>query len=125
MLRRAFPNCTILRNAHFEEVKGQVSFGRQLGSYPILVGIPGEITVGTILDVGIIEHGYRSVTGLPVPFYINRASVAQLEAIPGMGRKRATRVFLAQPIQDVHHLAQVLDGQVDLSPVLQWLDFSV
>ena len=81
--------------------------------------------LGTILDVGIIDHGYRSVTGLPVPLHINRASVAQLAAIPGMGRKRATRVFLAQPIQDVHHLAQVLDGQVDLSPVLQWLDFSV
>jgi radical SAM superfamily enzyme with C-terminal helix-hairpin-helix motif len=81
--------------------------------------------VGTIVDVGIIDHGYRSVTGLPVPFYINRAGVAQLAAIPGMGRKRATRVFLAQPIQDVHQLEQALESQVDLAPVLPWLDFSV
>jgi radical SAM superfamily enzyme with C-terminal helix-hairpin-helix motif len=125
MLRRVFPNGTLLRDVHVEEVKGQISFGRQLGSYPILVGIPGEMPVGTILDVGIIDHGYRSVTGLPVPFYVNRASVAQMTAIPGMGRKRATRVFLAQPIRDIHHLEQVLEGQVDLSPVVQWLDFSV
>lgn len=125
MLSRVFPKGTLLRGVHVEEVKGQVSFGRQLGSYPILVGIPGEMPVGTIVDVGIIDHGYRSVTGLPVPFYINRAGVAQLAAIPGMGRKRATRVFLAQPIQDVHQLEQALESQVDLAPVLPWLDFSV
>ena len=81
---------------HIEETKGQVSFGRQLGSYPILVGIPGELPLGEILTVRVIDHGYRSITALPFPFFINRASVAQLAAIPGMGRKRATKLFLAQ-----------------------------
>ncbi|HHV94078.1 MAG TPA: radical SAM protein [Firmicutes bacterium] len=125
MLQRVFPKGTLLREVRIEEVKGQVSFGRQLGSYPILVGIPGEIPVGTILDVGIIDHGYRSITGLPVPFYVNKASIAQLAAIPGMGRKRATRVFLAQPVRDIQHLEQVLEGQVDFSPIARWLDFTV
>ncbi len=125
MLQRIFPMGTILRGVHVEEVKGQVSFGRQLGSYPILIGIPGEEQLGRILTVGVIDHGYRSITALPVPFYINRASVAQLAAIPGMGRKRATRIFLAHPIQDVAHLEQLLEGQVDLSMILPWCDFSL
>lgn len=124
MLQRVFPIGTILRGVHIEETKGQVSFGRQLGSYPILVGIPGELSLGEILTVRVIDHGYRSITALPFPFFINRASVAQLAAIPGMGRKRATKLFLAQPIQDACQLDELLEGQVDLSALLPWLDFS-
>lgn len=124
MLQKIFPVGTVLRGVHIEEVKGQISFGRQLGSYPILVGIPGEEPLGNILDVVVIDHGYRSITALPVPLYINRASVARLAAIPGMGRKRATQVFLANPISDAHHLEKLLDGQVDLSAILPFCDFS-
>ncbi|NMB24256.1 MAG: radical SAM protein [Firmicutes bacterium] len=125
MLQKIFPSGTILRGVHIEEVKGQISFGRQLGSYPILVGIPGEEPIGSILNVVVIDHGYRSITALPVPFHINRASVARLAAIPGMGRRRATRVFLANPIADAHHLEEILDGQVDLAAILPFCDFSL
>lgn len=125
MLGKVFPVGTLLPDVHIEEVKGQISFGRQLGTYPILVGIPGEEIIGKILDVRIIDHGYRSVTGLPSPFYVNRAGVAQLEALPGMGRRRAMRLFLAQPLRDVDHMEELLEGQVDLSPILPWVDFSI
>ena len=124
MLRKVFPIGTLLRDVHIEEVRGQISFGRQLGTYPILVGIPGEEALGSILDVRVIDHGYRSVTALPAPFYINRASVAQLAALPGMGRKRATRLFLAQPLRDANQVEQLLEGQVDLSSILPWISFS-
>lgn len=124
MLQRIFPLGTELIGVHIEEVKGQMSFGRQLGSYPILVGIPGEHRVGEILNVRVIDHGYRSITALPSPFYINRASVAELAALPGVGRKRATRIFLAQPISGPAELNRLLDGQVDLSAILPWCDFS-
>lgn len=125
MLRKVFPTGTVLTDVHIEEVKGQISFGRQLGSYPILVGIPGEEPLGKILNTRVIDHGYRSVTALPTPFYVNQASVAQLAALPGMGRKRATKLFLAQPIRDAYHMEQLLEGQVDLSTLLPWFDFSV
>ena len=125
MLRKVFPVGTLLRGVHIEEVKGQISFGRQLGTYPILVGIPGEETLGKILDVRVIDHGYRSVTALPAPFYINRASVAQLAALPGMGRKRATKLFLAQPLENADHIDRLLEGQVDLSSILPWISFSL
>jgi len=114
-----------LPNVHIEEVQGQMSFGRQLGTYPILVGIPGEESLGKILDVRVIDHGYRSITALPTPFCINQASVAQLAALPGVGRKRAMRLFLAQPIRDAHHIEELLEGQVDLGTILPWIDFSI
>ncbi|NLK07415.1 MAG: radical SAM protein [Firmicutes bacterium] len=124
MLERVFPTGTILRNVHVEEVRGHVSFGRQLGSYPILVGIPGEEPLGKIVDVVVVDHGYRSITALPVPFRINEASVARLAGIPGIGKRRATDLFLANPIQDIHHLNAVLDGQVDFSTILPFIDFA-
>ena len=42
-----------------------------------------------------------------------------------MGRKRATKLFLAQPIRDAYHMEQLLEGQVDLSTLLPWFDFSI
>ena len=125
MLQKVFPIGTLLPNVHIEEVQGQMSFGRQLGTYPILVGIPGEESLGKILDVRVIDHGYRSITALPTPFCINQASVAQLAALPGVGRKRAMRLFLAQPIRDAHHIEELLEGQVDLGTILPWIDFSI
>lgn len=124
MLQRVFPTGTILNEVHIEEVKGTMSFGRQLGSYPILVGIPGEYRVGEILQVRVIDHGFRSITALPTPFKINKANVAQLEALPGMGRKRAMRVFLAQPIDGPQKLQDLLGNDVDLEPLLSWIDFT-
>lgn len=124
MLQRVFPTGTYLPEVHIEDVKGAMSFGRQLGSYPILVGIPGEHTVGEILNVRVIDHGYRSITGLPAPFFINRANIAELEALPGMGRKRATKLFLAQPISGPDHLRSLLGKEVNLDELIPWFDFS-
>lgn len=124
MLQRVFPTGTYLAEVHIEKVQGTTSFGRQLGSYPILVGIPGEHQIGEIYNVRVIDHGYRSITALPDPFYINRASIAELEALPGMGRKRATAIFLAQPISGPEHLRSLLEGQVDLEDFIPWFDFS-
>ena len=39
MLQRVFPIGTVLRDVQVE-VSGDLSFGRQMGSYPILAGIP-------------------------------------------------------------------------------------
>ena len=123
MLQRVFPWGTVLEGVIIEEVRGKVSFGRQLGSYPILVGVPGEYALGEILTVRVIDHGYRSITALPTPFNINRASVAQLEALPGMGRKRATQVFLAQPIAGPAELEAILGRDFDWGPLLPWITF--
>ncbi len=43
MLERVFPIGTVFRDVIIE-VPGPVSFGRQMGSYPILIGIPVPLT---------------------------------------------------------------------------------
>jgi radical SAM superfamily enzyme with C-terminal helix-hairpin-helix motif len=66
-----------------------VTFGRQIGAYPILIGVPYLIPLETESDIIITSHGARSVTGVEVGINVNVASQKQLEAIPGIGAKSA------------------------------------
>ena len=65
MLKRVVPKGTILKNV-FVEVKERddLFFGRQFGSYPILVGIKEKnLKIGEFVDVEVIDYGRRSITG--------------------------------------------------------------
>ncbi|GAB6098385.1 radical SAM protein [Halanaerocella petrolearia] len=123
MLKKVFPAGTLLKEVIIEEVRGKTSFGRQLGTYPILVGIPGQYELGEKLDIKVIDHGYRSITGIPYPFNINQASIDQLEALPGIGKNRSTKLFMAGEIKDLNHLDQILDGY-DVSQLEEIVTFS-
>jgi radical SAM superfamily enzyme with C-terminal helix-hairpin-helix motif len=99
MLRRVAPVGTVLKGVH-TEIFDKITFGRQLGTYPLLVGIPAQVEINSIYDVMVTDHGYRSITGIPVPFDINRAPLKLLEQIPGVGRKQAGKIVMGRPYKD-------------------------
>ena len=101
MLERVAPPGTVLEDVHLEYHEGGRTFGRQLGTYPLLVAIPGERTLGTIIDVAITDHGYRSVTGVPYPLDVNEASMDELQAIPGVGSQTAGDIVVDRPYDSV------------------------
>jgi len=101
MLQRVAPPGTILEEVHLEYHQDGKTFGRQLGTYPLLVGIPGERPLETTVDVAVTDHGYRSVTGVPYPLDVNDASLAELEAIPGIGSQRAGNLVVERPHETV------------------------
>ncbi|MFB6267023.1 MAG: radical SAM protein [Halodesulfurarchaeum sp.] len=101
MLRRVAPPGTVLPDVHLEYHQDGRTFGRQLGTYPLLVGIPGEHELGRAIDVAVTDHGYRSVTGIPHPLDLNTASMAELTAIPGIGRSRAGDIVVGRPWESV------------------------
>ena len=109
MLERVFPTGVIMKNVLIESVEGNISFGRQLGTYPILIGVPGVHEVGRFIDVKIIDHGYRSITGLKFPFNINEASLEEFRALPGIGKKRASNLFVKKPFKDFEEVKNSLD----------------
>jgi radical SAM superfamily enzyme with C-terminal helix-hairpin-helix motif len=113
MLRRLAPPGTVLPDVHLEYHQDGKTFGRQLGTYPLLVGIPGERPLGTTLDVAVVDHGFRSVTGVPYPLDLNAASMDELTALPGLGKKRAGSVIVNRPYESPDELAKTVD--VDLS----------
>jgi len=101
MLKRVAPPGTVLQDIHLEYHQDGRTFGRQLGTYPLLVAIPGERELGRVLDVAVTDHGYRSVTGVPYPLDVNAASMDELTAIPGVGRGRAGDLVVDRPHESV------------------------
>jgi radical SAM superfamily enzyme with C-terminal helix-hairpin-helix motif len=96
MLKKVFPIGTILRQVVIEE-EGQTSFGRQMGSYPILCGIPLRIKKRTVIDVCIVDHGMRSVTALIFPLPVNELPLSALKWIPGITSKKAGTIVAKRP----------------------------
>ncbi len=99
MLRRIAPAGTVLRDVR-TEVYDKITFGRQLGSYPLLVGIPLKLELNTSFDILVTDHGHRSITGIPVPVDINRTPLKIIEMLPGIDKKQASLVVRGKPFEN-------------------------
>ena len=112
MLRRIVPKWTILREVFTEKYEGnQATLARQVGSYPLLIYMPMKVQLNKYMDVVIVDHGYRSVTGLPLPLNINKMPLSALMKIPGIGAKRATKIASRRPFKDLSELGEVLHDE--------------
>ncbi|WP_267642504.1 radical SAM protein [Haloarchaeobius amylolyticus] len=109
MLQRLAPPGTILEDVHLEYHEDGTTFGRQLGTYPLLVGLPGEYDLGQTVDVALVDHGYRSVTGVPYPLDLNSASMKELTAIPGIGKGTAGDIIVDRPYADPTEVTAEVD----------------
>ncbi|MFB6114054.1 MAG: radical SAM protein [Halodesulfurarchaeum sp.] len=112
MLSRVAPTGTILPDVHLEYHENGRTFGRQLGTYPLLVGLPQEYPLGTTVDVAVTDHGYRSVTGVPYPLDVNAASMDELTAVPGIGDATAGDIVVNRP----HETLSGMPGSEALAP---------
>ena len=109
MLKRVAPPGTILPDVHLEYHEDGYTFGRQLGTYPLLVGIPGERDLGRTIDVAVTGHGYRSVSGVPYPLDLNAASMDELTEIPGIGKQTAGNIVVDRPHESVGEVSAEID----------------
>ena len=55
----------MLRDVRMELREGNVIFGRQIATYPLLAGVVADLPLRSFADVKVVSHGYRSVTALP------------------------------------------------------------
>ena len=91
--------------------KSGITFGRQIGAYPILVGMNYLAPLESYSDIMITGHGARSITGVETNLELNSITEKQLSAIPGIGAKGAwnlvstrAKLFSKQKkIEDVNH----------------------
>jgi len=118
MLRRLFPQGTILRDVRVE-ASGELSFGRQMGSYPLLVGIPLQLAVKTVLDVAVVDWGMRSVTALPVPIRINELPASALKWLPGISKKVVTGIIAKRPFKTPEEFKRVT-GKIPLDHLISF-----
>ena len=117
LLQELFPLGHVLRDVHWETHDGRtrlpvhltgehtgkhihgragLTFGRQIGAYPILIGVPYHIPLESSSNIMITGHGARSITGVEVGLDINSVTEKQLEAIPGIGKKGAWNLISAR-----------------------------
>ena len=111
MLQRVFPIGTVLCDVRVE-VTGDLSFGRQLGSYPILVGLPLYLPRNTITDAVVVDWGMRSITALPVPVDINLLPVSAIRWLPGVGKKKVAAVMAKRPFVSIEAYRKVAGSSV-------------
>lgn len=64
MLRRVVPAGTVLTGVRTEIYDGKTTFGRQVGTYPLVVGIKGRLGLDRSIDVSVTDHMLRSVTAV-------------------------------------------------------------
>jgi radical SAM superfamily enzyme with C-terminal helix-hairpin-helix motif len=118
MLQRVFPLCTVLHDVRIE-VSGNLSFGRQMGSYPILMGFPLHLQRNTITDAVVVDWGMRSITALPVPVEINTLPASAIKWLPGIGKKKVAAVMAKRPFVGIEAYRMVV-GKTAIDPVLKF-----
>ena len=117
LLQDLFPLGQILRGVHWESHNGRtrlpahlksphidesirgkagITFGRQIGAYPILIGTEYLIPLETKSDIVVTGHGARSITGVECNLNHDTITEKQLAAIPGIGDKSAWKLIGAR-----------------------------
>lgn len=123
MLRRLVPQGTVLKDVYTEMREGKVTFGRQIGTYPLLVGFVHPLDVGKFVDAKVTDWGHRSITAVEHPLHINHCHISAIEALPGVGRKRAMRIFRAGPFKGEEDFIRSLDDSHLARSLLEYLVF--
>jgi radical SAM superfamily enzyme with C-terminal helix-hairpin-helix motif len=118
MLQRIFPIGTVLHDVRIE-VSGDLSFGRQMGSYPILVGVPVRLAGRSIIDAVVVDWGMRSVTALPVPVEINSLPATAIKWLPGVGKKKVAAVLVKRPFKSLESYHKVV-GSSPIDPLMHF-----
>ncbi len=103
MLRRIVPAGTVLKDVR-TEIFDKITFGRQLGSYPLLVGIPLKLELNKSIDILVTDHGHRSITGIPAPVDINRLPVKIIQTLPGIGKQQVDEIIHGRPFANKEEL---------------------
>ena len=114
LLEQLFPLGQILRSVHWESHGGRtrlpahlgpdhtdqscygkagITFGRQIGAYPILIGTEYLIPLESSSDILVTGHGARSITGMEIGLNHDNITEKQLSAIPGIGSKTAWKLI--------------------------------
>lgn len=119
MLKKIIPAGTILRDIMCEVNDGKICFGRQMGSYPLLVGIPASQDLGKYIDVTVTRHGHRSITGIPYPLEINTAPISLIQELPGIGKNQAKIIHNRIPFANADDFVEITGSK----EVLQYISF--
>ncbi len=123
MLRDLVPVGTRLTRAFTEMREGKHTFGRQIGTYPLLIGFNYPLPLNRFVDVKVVGWGFRSITAVEHPLHVNSCPIAALESLPCIGNKRAVRLFRKRPYRSIEDLRKALDEPSLADEIAEFVDF--
>lgn len=117
MLQRVVPIGTVLKDVFMEVNENgnskTITFGRQFGTYPLLIAVPEDLELNQFYDILVTNHGFRSITGIPYPVNVNTASLSILKELPGLNKSMAEELVLKRPYADEEDLVKrVKEGKL-------------
>ncbi len=107
MIKKILPKGRKVTDVRCEVCEDGLCYGRQIATYPVLIGIIGGCDVSSFTDVRIIAWGYRSVTAVKYPLNVNTASYEELEAIAG---RRANELVVRRPFKSMDEVKEVFEN---------------
>ncbi len=122
MLKKVFPRGTILKDVIIEKTNGGMSYGRQLGTYAILVGLPQVFQLREHVDCVVVDHGQRSLTAIKIPIRINELNTNTLKWIPGLGKKSVREVLFRRPFENYEDFLKKVKTEVP-QWIKKWMRF--
>jgi radical SAM superfamily enzyme with C-terminal helix-hairpin-helix motif len=63
MLKKIVPSGTVLEEVYAEIYDGKTTFCRQMGTYPLIVGVKGRLELGKKYKIKVVGQMLRSITG--------------------------------------------------------------
>jgi radical SAM superfamily enzyme with C-terminal helix-hairpin-helix motif len=123
MLRRVAPVGTVLRDVRMELKEGNLTFGRQIATYPLLAGVAADLPLRSFADVKVTGHGYRSITAVPYPLDVNSAPLKTLEALPSVGRSRAAAIARGRPYRTEADFIRAMDDPAVARSLIEYFRF--
>ena len=62
-LKKVWPAGSVLKEVRMEIYDGNNTFGRQLGTYPLIIGVKERLRLGEFYNIKVVKHMLRSVVG--------------------------------------------------------------
>ncbi|MBT4935231.1 radical SAM protein [Candidatus Woesearchaeota archaeon] len=63
MLQKIVPVGTVLKDVYTEIYDGKTTFCRQMGTYPLIIGVKGRLPLKEKISVRVVDHMLRSIVG--------------------------------------------------------------
>jgi len=63
MLKQILPVGTVLRDVWTEMYDGKTTFCRQMGTYPLVIGVKERLPLGKKISIKVVDHMLRSIVG--------------------------------------------------------------
>jgi len=123
ILQDLVPIGTKLTRVFTEMREGKHTFGRQIGTYPLLIGFNYPLPLDRFIDVKVVGWGFRSITAVEYPLHINSCPIAALESLPSIGNKRAVRLFRKRPYHSLDDVRKALDEPNIGQGIGEFVDF--